>query len=77
LKHADEKGLRVEDYDGPLWDTRLDEFTGSKSSSETDEIGFDVALTVSTMRFLSDLHLGRVNPRAALESALESKGHHI
>jgi L,D-transpeptidase YcbB len=64
LKHADEKGLRVEDYDGPLWDTRLEEFTGSKSSSETDEIDFDVALTVSTMRFLSDLHLGRVNPRA-------------
>jgi len=64
LKHTDEKGLRVEDYDGPLWDTRLEEFTGSKSSSETDEIDFDVALTVSTMRFLSDLHLGRVNPRA-------------
>lgn len=64
LKHANEKGLRVGDYDGPLWDTRLEEFTGSKSSSETDEIDFDVALTVSTMRFLSDLHLGRVNPRA-------------
>jgi L,D-transpeptidase YcbB len=63
LKHADEKGLRDEDYDGPLWDTRLEEFAGSKSSSETDEIDFDVELTVSTMRFLSDLHLGRVNPR--------------
>jgi len=64
LKHADDKGLRVEDYDGPLWDTRLGAFAGSKSSSETDEIDFDVALTVSTMRFLSDLHLGLVNPRA-------------
>jgi L,D-transpeptidase YcbB len=64
LKHADEKGLRVEDYDGPLCDTRLGAFAGSKSSSETDEIDFEVALTVSTMRFLSDLHLGRVNPRA-------------
>jgi murein L,D-transpeptidase YcbB/YkuD len=63
LKHADEKGLRVEDYDGPLWDTRLAAFTRSESPSETDAIDFDVALTVSTMRFLSDLHLGRVNPR--------------
>jgi L,D-transpeptidase YcbB len=64
LKHADEKGLRVEEYDGPLWDARIAAFTRSESSSETDAIDFDVALTVSTMRFLSDLHLGRVNPPA-------------
>jgi L,D-transpeptidase YcbB len=64
LKHADEKGLRVENYDGPLWDARLAAFTRSESPSETDAIDFDAALTISTMRFLSDLHLGRVNPRA-------------
>jgi murein L,D-transpeptidase YcbB/YkuD len=64
LKHADEIGLRVENYDGPLWDARLAAFTRSESPSETDAIDFDAALTISTMRFLSDLHLGRVNPRA-------------
>jgi murein L,D-transpeptidase YcbB/YkuD len=64
LKHADEKGLRAEDYDGLLWDTRLTALMNSKPHPEADEIDFDVALTVSTMRFLSDLHLGRVNPQA-------------
>ena len=30
---------------------------------ESDLIRFDVALTVCTMRYVSDLHIGRVNPR--------------
>jgi L,D-transpeptidase YcbB len=63
LTHADEKGLRPEDYGGSLWDKRLAAFTGAIPPPEDALIGFDIELTVSTMHFLSDLHVGRVNPR--------------
>jgi murein L,D-transpeptidase YcbB/YkuD len=63
LKHADEKGLRPEDYAGPLWDKRLAALAGGMPP-EAALIPFDVQLTLSTMLFLSDLHVGRVNPRA-------------
>jgi len=64
LKHADEKGLPPEDYDGPYWDARIAVFTPAKHPSETEMIAFDVALTFSTMRFLAHLHHGRVHPRS-------------
>jgi L,D-transpeptidase YcbB len=60
---ADLRGLRAKDYDGPLWDERLARFEGKTAISEPDLVKFDLALTVSTMRFISDLHIGRVNPR--------------
>jgi murein L,D-transpeptidase YcbB/YkuD len=62
LKHADQKGLQPEDYDGPSWDARIATFTPPKRLSDTDKIAFDVALTFSTMRFLAHLHHGRVSP---------------
>ncbi len=55
LKTADAKGLDPEDYDASRWDKR----------SEThgfDPVRFDLALTVSLMRYISDLHFGRANP---------------
>jgi len=60
LKQADTKGLNPEDYDGTLWPARIEKL---RSASTTDLAHFDLALTVSVMRYLSDLHLGRVNPR--------------
>jgi murein L,D-transpeptidase YcbB/YkuD len=60
LKQADTKGLNPEDYDGSLWPARNEKL---RSASATDLAHFDLALTVSVMRYLSDLHLGRVNPR--------------
>ena len=62
LKNAEKKGLRSEHYDGPLWNERLASFDRPNRPSETALIRFDVALSVSTMRYLSDLHIGRVNP---------------
>lgn len=61
LKAADLKGLRPGDYDAAKWDARL-ALLGSPGAAEADLVRFDIALTVSTMRFLSDLHIGRVNP---------------
>ncbi len=63
LKNAADKGLRPEDYGGPQWDERLAKFERSTGEPESDLVKFDLALTVSTMRYISDLHIGRVNPR--------------
>jgi murein L,D-transpeptidase YcbB/YkuD len=63
LKSAETKGLRPEDYDGPRWDGRIAGLEQSTPPLESDLVRFDVALTVSAMRYVSDLHIGRVNPR--------------
>jgi murein L,D-transpeptidase YcbB/YkuD len=63
LKAADDKGLNAEDYDGPLWDSRLARLDQARKATEADLVVFDVALTVSAMRYVSDLNVGRVSPR--------------
>jgi len=62
LEDAESRGLRPEDYDGSRWESRLAGFGKAVTLPESDPVRFDVALTVSTMRYVSDLHLGRVNP---------------
>ncbi len=57
---ADNKGLDPADYDSLLWSSRLEKL---QSASPTDLAHFDLAMTVSVMRYISDLHIGRVNPR--------------
>lgn len=64
LKNAEYKGLRPEDYDGPRWDARLAQIGQSQAGSESGLVRFDLALTVSAMRYISDLYIGRVNPRS-------------
>ena len=59
LQDAWKKGLDPEDYDGPRWAQRRQGLRGSQA----DLAGFDVALTVCAMRYLSDLRVGRVNPK--------------
>ena len=61
LQRADSKGLTAEDYDGSRWNQRL---SGLRHSPSPDiEARFDAALSVCVMRYVSDLHIGRVNPR--------------
>jgi murein L,D-transpeptidase YcbB/YkuD len=63
LKDADAKGLNSEDYDGPRWADRLAALSqAGNARSESDLATFDLALTVSVMRYVSDLHFGKVNP---------------
>jgi L,D-transpeptidase YcbB len=62
LKNSEYEGLVPYDYDGSQWDARLAQFAQSSAVSEPDLIKFDVALTISTMRYISDLHIGRVSP---------------
>ena len=61
---ADQKGLSAEDYDGPRWNDRLAKLKPAASNpSEADAVRFDAALTVCVMRYISDLHIGKVNPK--------------
>lgn len=64
FQKADEKGLSPEDYDGSRWAGRLARLKPTTGDSkESDLVRFDVALTVSAMRYISGLHVGRINPQ--------------
>ncbi|MGA9886823.1 MAG: hypothetical protein WBQ31_04950, partial [Candidatus Acidiferrales bacterium] len=64
LFQADQKGLNAEDYDASRWADRLAKLRpGTPQPSEADAARFDVALTVCIMRYISDLHIGKVNPK--------------
>jgi L,D-transpeptidase YcbB len=58
FRNAWKKGLNPEDYDASRWDGRLQALQGSSDPSDVD-----VALTVCTMRYISDLRIGRINPQ--------------
>lgn len=62
FKLADAEGLNPVDYDGPRWNSRISSID-SGHSSESELVRFDLAVTISAMRYISDLHRGRVNPR--------------
>ena len=57
LQQADSKGLTAEDYDSSRWNARMNQLSDPAAAAR-----FDLALTVSAMRYISALHLGRVNP---------------
>jgi L,D-transpeptidase YcbB len=64
LLQADQKGLSADDYDGPRWSGRLATLKpATRQPTESDAIKFDLALTVCAMRYISALHVGRVNPK--------------
>ncbi len=60
---SDKKGLRPDDYDGQRWQEHLHTLSGAKTDQNT-VAQFDVAVTVTAIRYLSDLHLGRINPQS-------------
>ncbi len=59
FRDAWKKGLEPEDYDASRWDGRI----SALQSAGGDPADFDVALTVCTMRYISDLRIGRINPK--------------
>jgi murein L,D-transpeptidase YcbB/YkuD len=64
LLQADQEGLSADDYDGPRWSARLARLKPAASQpSEADAVQFDAALTVCVMRYISDLHIGKINPK--------------
>ena len=75
FQDAEKKGLNPEDYDAAAggqgrWEPRLKQLavianTKDDSAGAQDAVAqFDVAMTISAMRYFEDLHVGRVNPQA-------------
>jgi murein L,D-transpeptidase YcbB/YkuD len=75
LQQAGQKGLAADDYDGPRWNDRLASLKAAAGQPTSQvAVKFDLALTISVMRYISDLHIGKVNPkRLAFELDDESK----
>src|SRR6266481_1922026 len=64
FQQAGLKGLNPEDYDASRWDARLARLQPTAPKpSDADLAHIDLALTVCAMRYVSDLHIGRVNPQ--------------
>lgn len=64
LQQASDKGLSADDYDGPRWAGRLAKLRPfTARPAESDAVRFDLALTISVMRYISDLHTGKIDPR--------------
>ncbi len=61
FRSADDKGLNIEDYDGPRWAARIEQLRQSPTPGNLER--FDAAVTVCLMRYISDLHIGKANPR--------------
>jgi murein L,D-transpeptidase YcbB/YkuD len=59
FQDAAAKGLNPEDYDASRWAGRLAKLPGKQDAAFAE---FDAAMTVSVMRYISDLRIGRVNP---------------
>src|SRR3954468_5000125 len=59
FRDAVQNGLEPEDYDASRWNDRVQALKGSGG----DPSAFDVALSVCTMRYVSDLHIGRIDPK--------------
>jgi L,D-transpeptidase YcbB len=62
LESSQQKGLNPEDYDASRWALRLHALQAAPGDANT-LAHFDAALTVAAMRYISDLHVGRVNPK--------------
>ena len=61
FRNAGKKGFDPEDYDASRWEQRIRSLQDSSSASALAR--FDVALSVCTMRYVSDLRIGRINPQ--------------
>ena len=62
LADARSKGLDPLDYDAPMLDEMRRLLEAGAPASAQELALFDTALSVAMLRFLSDLHLGRVTP---------------
>ena len=60
LDAADAKGINAIDYDATRWPERIRNLAGASADAQAR---FDIALSASLMRYISDLHIGRINPR--------------
>jgi murein L,D-transpeptidase YcbB/YkuD len=62
LEDGQKKGLNPEDYDASQWPARVVALKAGSANADT-VAQFDAALTISAMRYLSNLRIGRLNPK--------------
>ena len=62
LDNSQQKGLNPADYDTSQWPARLAALKAATGNAE-GVANFDAALTFNAMRYLSNLRIGRVNPK--------------
>jgi len=74
LETSQQKGLRPGDYDASQWPARLAALRAAPGNADA-VAQFDAALTISAMRYLSNLRIGRVNPKP-LEFGIDLDGKH-
>jgi murein L,D-transpeptidase YcbB/YkuD len=76
FESADVKGINAVDYDGSRWGARLQALM-----AHPDDVAlarFDISVSASLMRYISDLHIGRINPRnLRFELDIESKKYYL
>jgi murein L,D-transpeptidase YcbB/YkuD len=64
LSEADQRGLSPDDYDAARLREAAAGFAATTPPGAGATAAFDTALTVCVLRYISDAHLGRVQPRA-------------
>lgn len=74
LRHADEQGLDPRDYNAELLSADLQRVLGLPQDSTAERVAFDTALSIAWLRFMHDLHDGRIAPpQLDLPNALAPK----
>jgi L,D-transpeptidase YcbB len=64
LSDAEAEGLRAEDYAAPQLDS-LARQAGAKENADPQSVArLDAGLSLALLRYLRDIHVGRVNPRS-------------
>ncbi len=63
FQNADQQGLRKEDYGAGNWGDRVAHLSQTTLEPMADLARFDLDLTASVMRYMSDLACGRIDPR--------------
>jgi len=72
---ADVKGINSVDYDGSRWQPRI---AALSAKDENGRARFDVAVSITLMRYISDLHIGRINPRnVRFDLDIETKKYYL
>ncbi len=63
LSEADDNGLNSSDYDAQLLNKWIDTINSSTNLSPQELATFDSALSISLIRYASNLYRGRINPK--------------
>lgn len=73
LEQASTHGLNPKDYEVQLLKDKQSAFSSAVDLQSKDVALYDTALSLSLMRYLHDLHYGRINPRSAFNHDIKQR----